>query len=186
MEIGLSTTPINAGLGEVNVPLPTPKRIDNTALPWSAEAKSWLPSPLKSPTATAAGLAPTATSAGLGELKPEVPPQAVPFATVSVKVLAVPGVTPLNGLTDTVYAPAGCASVTLTTPVAGFAVNVPLKLELVVAVILVVFVGVALGVIVAFPLNATGVFAYVPSVGIAVHWANIVRLAAAAKTWPAK
>ena len=157
MEIGLSATPTNAGLGEVNVPLPTPKRIDNTALPWSAEAKSCLPSPLKSPTATAAGLAPTETSGGAGEVNPDVPPHTVPLLTVSTNVF-VSGKPKPKALTVTVYVPAGCASVTRTTPVAGFAANVPLKLVFVEASMLVAFDGVADGVMVPFALNASDVF----------------------------
>jgi len=103
-----------------------------------------LPSPLKSPMAMAVGLLPALTSAAL--VKPVTPVHAVPVCTVKVKIrLVVPPL--LNAVTVTVYAPLGCASVTCTTPVAGSAANVPLKLLLVPTLILVVLVGAAAGVI---------------------------------------
>src|SRR5438445_8200582 len=69
--------------------------------------------------------------------------------TVSVNVFVVG--TPSKALTVTVYAPAGCASVTRTTPVAELPSNLPLKLVEVETLMLVVFVGAADGVTVVFP-----------------------------------
>ena len=78
--------------------------------------------------------------------------------TVSVKVFVAVGPAPLNALTVTVYVPAGCASVTRTTPLTGSPSSLPLKLVEVETVILVVLAGAASGVTVVLVLNAVDVF----------------------------
>src|SRR6266508_77724 len=62
-----------AGLGEVKWPPPSPSRIDTLLSRPLAVAKSSLPSPLKSPTATAFGLLPTLICAGVGDVKWPLP-----------------------------------------------------------------------------------------------------------------
>jgi hypothetical protein len=74
--------------------------------------------------------------------------------TVSVNVLAVVG-PPLKALTVTVYVPAGCASVTVTTPVAGWR-QTALKLSRW-TLMLVVLAGAASGVTVVFVLSGIDV-----------------------------
>jgi len=77
--------------------------------------------------------------------------------TVSVNVLVAVAPPLLNAVTVTVYVPAGCASVTRTTPVAGSASSVPSKLVEVETSILVVWVGVASGVMVVSVLSGVDV-----------------------------
>ena len=76
---------------------------------------------------------------------------------VNVNVVVAVGALPLKAVTVTVYVPAGCASVTRTTPVAGSPSSRPLKLVEVKTFMLVVFVGAASGVTVVLPLSETDV-----------------------------
>jgi hypothetical protein len=76
---------------------------------------------------------------------------------LSVKVFVVLTV-PLKALTVTVYVPAGCASVTLTTPVKGSAANVPLKFVEVWTLMEVALVGAESGVMVVSLPKLTVVF----------------------------
>ena len=89
-------------------------------------------------------------------MNPDIPAHAVPSVTVSVNVCVVEPPGPV-ALTVTRYDSgkilAGCAFVTRTTPVATSAVSSPLKLVEVETLMLVVFVGVGLGVMVASELS---------------------------------
>ena len=77
--------------------------------------------------------------------------------TVSVNVLVAGGPPSLKAVTVTVYVPAGCASVTRTTPVTGSPSGVPSKLVEVETLMLVVLVGGASGVTVVSVLSGSDV-----------------------------
>ena len=77
--------------------------------------------------------------------------------TVSVNVLVAVAPPLLKAVTVTVYVPAGCASVTRTTPVVGSPSSVPLKLVEVETLMLVVLVGAASGVTVVSVLSGSDV-----------------------------
>ena len=78
--------------------------------------------------------------------------------TVNVNLLVAVKPPPLKALTVTVYVPAGCASVTRTTPVAGSPSSLPLKLVEVETLMLVALVGVASGITVVSVLSGSDVF----------------------------
>jgi hypothetical protein len=132
------------------LPAPLPSKTDKFEF-WLAVARSCLPSPLKSPTATERGLVPAPKFVAVEKLT-ELHVAGV--VTVKVNILLVVPPAP-NALTVTMYVPAGCASVTRTVPVVGFAASVPLKLVEVETLMLVVPVGAASGVTVVFAPNAT-------------------------------
>src|SRR6185436_1988147 len=88
-------------------------------------ARSCLPSLLKSPIATEHAFMSVGTSGALVKLAVVQLGEGV--NTVRLKVLVVTAPTLSNDFTVIRYEPAGCASVTLTTPVAGFPPKVPLK-----------------------------------------------------------
>src|SRR5204862_2736865 len=111
-------------------------------------------SPLKSPTATEPGLVPTPKFVAAAKLTGM---HVTGVVTVSAKVLVAVGPPPLKAVTVTVYVPAGCASVTRTTPVAGSPSSVPSKLVEVETLMLVVLVGAASGVIVVSVLSGSDV-----------------------------
>jgi hypothetical protein len=118
------------------------------------KARSCLPSPLKSPTPTERGPEPALKFAAAAKLT-GVHVTGVVTVRVNVFVLAPPL---SKALTVTVYIPAGCASVTRTTPVVGFPSSVPLKLVDVETLMLVVLVGAASGVTVVSVLSRSDVF----------------------------
>jgi hypothetical protein len=72
---------------------------------------------------------------------------------VNANVLVAVKLPSLKALTVTVYVPAGCASVTRTTPVVGYPSSLPLKLVEVETVMRVVLVGAASGVTVVSVLS---------------------------------
>src|ERR1041384_4902343 len=139
-------SPIPARLVALKLPAPSPNRIDTKLEPLFATARPCL----KSPTAVEKGRTPTPKLAAAAKLTGL---HVAGVVTVKVKVFVV--VNPLlpNALTLTVYTPAGCASVTRTTPVAASPSSLPLKLVEVETFILVVLVGAASGVTVVLPLN---------------------------------
>src|SRR5947207_1155528 len=116
--------------------------------------RSCLPSPLKSPTATARGSTPASKPTGAAKFSGG---HVTGVVTVNVNVLLAVKPLPLKALTVTVYVPAGCASATRTTPVAGSPSSLPLKLVEVETVILVVLVGAASGVTVESVLSGIDV-----------------------------
>ena len=77
--------------------------------------------------------------------------------TVSVNMLLALAPPLPKAVTVIAYVPAGCASVTRTTPVAGLPSNVPSKLVEVETLMLVVLAGVALGVTVVSVLSSSDV-----------------------------
>ena|SRR6266436_7915403 len=95
------------------------------------------------------GLCPTATFVGEAKLTGQV----AGVVTVRVNVLVVVRPAMLKAVTVTVYVPAGCGSVIRTTPVAGLASSVPLKVVDVETVMAVVLIGVASGVTVVLELS---------------------------------
>ena len=109
-----------------------------------------MPSPLKSPTATERGLVPAPKFAATAKLTGM---HVAGVVTVNVNVLVAVEPAPLKALTVTVYVPAGCASVTCTTPVVGSPASVPLKFVEVETLMLVVFDGAASGVTVVSVLS---------------------------------
>jgi len=119
-----------------------PNKIDTLPEAKLATARSWLPSPLKSPTATDSAPLPTPKLAAAAKLTGV---HVAGVVTVSVNVLvAVPP--PPKAVTVTVYMPAGFAFVTRTMPVTGSPSSVPWKSAEVETLMLVVFVGAASGV----------------------------------------
>src|SRR5436309_13837682 len=106
-------------------------------------ARSCLPSPLKSPTATEIGFKPAPKFVAGAKLTGL---HVAGVVTVSVNVLVAVWPLPLKALIVTVYAPAGCASVTRNMPVVGSPANVAIKSVEVETLMLVVFVGAASGV----------------------------------------
>src|SRR5262249_45304044 len=118
-----------------------------------ATARSCLPSLLKSPTATKKGI-PAGDKSTVVKLTGV---HVTGVVTVKVKVLLTLAPPTPKAFTVTKYAPAGCASVTCTSPVAGSPSRVPLKLVEVETVILVVLVGVASGVTVVSALSGIDV-----------------------------
>ena len=78
--------------------------------------------------------------------------------TVSVNVLVAVAPPLSKAVTVTVYVPAGCASVTRTTPVVGSPSSLPLKSVEVETLMLVVLVGAASGVTVVSVLSGIDVF----------------------------
>src|ERR1051325_5103233 len=113
MDLGSLPTPkVTAGL---KLPPPLPNKIDTLLELMLATATSCLPSPLKSPTATEKGLVVELKFAAAAKLTGV---HVTGVVTVKVKVL-VALAPPPKALTVMVYVPAGCASVTRTTPVAG-------------------------------------------------------------------
>ena len=113
-----------------------------------------MPSPLKSPTATDLGSPSAPKLVAVAKLTGL---HVAGVVTVSVNVLVVVAPPLSNAVTVTVYVPAGCASVTRTTPVAGSPSSVPLKLVEVETLMLVVLIGVASGVTVVSVLSCIDV-----------------------------
>ena len=114
-----------------------------------------MPSPLKSPTATDLGPVPTTKLTAV--LKPRVEQTGALFTVrLNVRVAVPPGP---NALTVTGYVPgtmfASAALVTLTTPVTGLAVSLPVKLVGAETLMLVVSIGTAFGVTIMLSLIAT-------------------------------
>src|SRR5580765_2541133 len=119
-----SGNPTKNAVAGPKLPVPSPNEIETVLELGPAVTRSCWPSPLKSPTATeSAGLpkftTPPAKLTGL---------QVAGVVTVRVKVLVAVRAPALRALTVTKYVPAGCASVTRTAPVTGFASSVPWKL----------------------------------------------------------
>ena len=112
-------------VGALKLPAPLPNKIDTLFEPMLATARSWLPSPLKSPTAAELGPKPAPKLLAAAKLTGM---HVAGVVTVSVNVLVVVAPPLSKAVTVTVYAPAGCASVTRTTPVAGSPSSLPLKL----------------------------------------------------------
>src|ERR1700730_18266531 len=133
----------------LKLPAPSPNRIDTVFETMSTTARSWLLSRLKSPTATEKGEVPAAKCAAGAKLTGV---QVVGVVTVSVNVLVAVAPPLSKAVTVTVYVPAGCASVTRTTPVAGSPSSFPLKSVEAETLMLVVFAGAASGEIVVSPL----------------------------------
>ena len=77
--------------------------------------------------------------------------------TVNMNVLVAVEPLPLKARTVIAYVPAGCASVTRTTPVAGSPSSLPLKLVEVETLMLVVLVGATLGITVVSVLSGIDV-----------------------------
>ena len=99
---------------------------------------------------------------GLTQLKSSPPAKLIAghdagVVTVSVNVFVAVAPAPLKAVTVTAYDPAGWASVTRTTPVAGSISSWPLKLDDVETLILVVLAGAASGVIVLLVLSGIDV-----------------------------
>src|SRR6267142_6930697 len=101
---------------------------------------SCLPSPLKSPTTAVAALKLPAQKFTAAKLR-GLHVAGVVTVRVNILVAIATGPPPLKALTVTVYVPAGCASVTRTTPVVGYPSSLPLKLVEVETLMLVVLVG---------------------------------------------
>ena len=141
-------------MAALKLPAPSPNKIETLSEPSLAVARSCLPSPLKSPTATKRGIVPVPKFAAAAKLTGL---HVASVVTVNVNVLVVVGPAPLKALTVTVYIPSGCASVTRTTPVAGSPSSLPLKSVEVETLMLVVLVGAASGVTVVSVLSETNV-----------------------------
>ena len=150
------TGPLSTGksVGALNVPSPLPSKIETVYDAALVTARSCFSSPLKSPTATEVGARPATKVAGGVKLTGL---HVAGVVTASVKVLVAVAAPLLKAVTETVYVPAGCASVTRTTPVAGSPSSLPLKLVEVETVILVVLVGAASGVTVVSVLSGIDV-----------------------------
>src|SRR5215831_1803 len=102
-------------------PTPSPNRMDTSFETELLTARSWLPSLLKSPTATELGLVPTATLV-VAKL---IGLQIATVVTVRVNVLVAVRPVELNAVTVMEYAPAGCALVIRARPSVGSPVSVP-------------------------------------------------------------
>src|SRR5947209_7235560 len=142
--------------GAPKPPAPSPNKIDTSFEPWFAVARSCLPSPLKSPTATELVKVPAPKFAAEAKL---IGLHVAGVVTVNVNVAVLDAPAPSKAINVTVYTPAGCASVTRTTPVVGSPSSLPLKFVEVETVRLVAPVGAAEGVMVVFAPSCTDVFA---------------------------
>src|SRR5437588_8550090 len=151
IERGLLHTP--KLVAALKLPAPLPNKTDMLSEFWLATAKSCLPSPLKSPTANERGAVPAPKLVAAAKLTGLHVTAGV--VTVNMKVFVVVNPRLSNAVTVTVYTPAGCASVTRTTPVVGLPANLPLNLVEVATVRRVVLVGAAEGVMVVFALSCT-------------------------------
>ena len=118
--VGLAVA-VGVGVGVGVIPQ-VRKKIDTLLESWLATARSCLPSPLKSPTTTETGPLPAPKLPAAAKLTGS---HVAGVVIVRVNALVTVAPLPLKAVTVTVYVPAGCASVTRTTPVVGSPASVP-------------------------------------------------------------